>query len=174
MDLGIVQLATDSDGNLHGEAVEKVRRRRHEARRSYQKTGTKSAKRRLKKLARKEANFRRNENHVISKALVALAKDTARGIGLEDLTHIRERTTVRRKDRAKHSGWAFAQLQAFVTYKAKLAGVPVVIVDARNTSRLQQVRPSRQGESEEPVRVRLRPMRFLRECRPKCRSDDPR
>ena len=48
---------------------------------------------------------------------------------------IRERTTVRAKDRAQHSGWAFAQLRAFVCYKAKLAGVPVVFVDARNTSR---------------------------------------
>jgi putative transposase len=136
VDLGIVQLATDSDGNAYsGEAVEKVRRRRHEARRSYQKTGTRSARRRLKKLARREADFRRSHNHVISKALVTLAKDTARGIGLEGLSGIRERITVRRKDRAKHSGWAFAQLQAFVSYKGKLAGVPVVFVDARYTSR---------------------------------------
>lgn len=136
IDLGIVNLATDSDGHAHtGEAVEKVRRRRHEARRSFQRTGTKSARRRLKKMARREVNFRKDHNHVISKALVQSAKDTGRGIGLEDLTHIRERTTVRKKDRAKHSGWAFAQLQAFVTYKAKLAGIPVVIVDARDTSR---------------------------------------
>ena len=136
IDLGIVNLATDSDGNTSsGEAVEKVRRRRHESRRSYQKTGTKSARRRLKRLARREANYRRNENHRIANALVGLAKDTGRGIGLEDLRHIRLRTTVRVRDRAKHSGWAFAQLQAFVAYKAGLAGVPVVFVDARNTSR---------------------------------------
>src|SRR5262249_3936827 len=118
-----------------GDVVERVRRRRHRSRRSYQRTGTKSAKPRLKRLARREANYRRNENHRIAKELVRLAKDTGRGIGLEDLKHIRERTTVRAKDRAKHSGWAFAQLQCFVCYKAKLAGVPVVFVDARNTSR---------------------------------------
>jgi IS605 OrfB family transposase len=136
VDLGIVNLATDSDGTAYtGEAVEKVRLRRHESRRSYQKTGTRSAKRRLQRLARREANFRRNENHRIANTLVKLAKDTGRGIGLEDLKHIRDRTTVRAKDRAKHSGWAFAQLQAFVSYKAELAGVPVVFVDARNTSR---------------------------------------
>src|SRR5205823_4192586 len=90
---------------------------------------------RLRKLARKEANFRRNENHRIANELVSLAKDTDRGIGLEDLTHIRDRTTVRAKDRARHSGWAFGQLQAFVTYKAGLVGIPVLTVDARNTSR---------------------------------------
>lgn len=136
VDLGIAQIAVDSDSHSYsGEPVEKVRRRCHEARRSFQKTGTKSAKRRLKKLARHEANFRRNQNHIISKKLVQLAKDTNRGIGLENLVGIRDRTTVRRKDRGKHSGWSFAQLQSFVTYKAQLAGVPVVIVDARNTSR---------------------------------------
>ncbi len=136
VDLGIVNLATDSDGNTYsGDALEKVRRRRHESRRSYQKTGTKSAKRRLKKMARREANFRRNENHRISNELVRLAKGTDRGIALEDLKGIRERTTVRARDRAKHSGWAFAQLQAFVCYKAKRAGIPVAFVDARNTSR---------------------------------------
>jgi putative transposase len=136
VDLGIVNLATDSDGNVYsGEAVEKVRRRRHESRRSYQKTGTKSAKRRLKRLSRREANYRRNENHRIANELVRLAKDTDRGIALEDLGGIRERTSVRAKDRARHSGWGFAQLQGFVRYKARRAGVPVVFVDARDTSR---------------------------------------
>jgi len=136
VDLGIVNLATDSDGNVYsGEAVERVRRRMHCARRSYQRTGTKNAKRRLKRLARREANYRKNENHRIAKDLVRLAKDTERGIALEDLTHIRERITVRRKDRARHSVWAFAQLRAFVEYKARLAGVFLITVDPRNTSR---------------------------------------
>jgi IS605 OrfB family transposase len=136
VDLGIVNLAVDSDGNVYtGEPVEKVRRRCHGVRRSYQKTGTRNAKRRLQKLARREANFRRNENHRISNAIVSEAKDTGRGIALEDLKGIRGRTTVRANDRARHSGWAFAQLQAFVSYKAERAGVPVVFVDARGTSR---------------------------------------
>lgn len=136
VDLGIVNLAVDSDGKTYtGEKVEKVRRRRHDARRTFQATGTRSAKRRLKRLSRREANFRKDHNHCISKALVQKAKDTGRGIGLEDLTHIRDRTTVRKKDRARHSGWGFAQFQDFVGYKAKLAGIPVLKVDARNTSR---------------------------------------
>ena len=33
------------------------------------------------------------------------------------------------------SGWAFHQLRAFIEYKAELAGIPVVKVDPRNTSR---------------------------------------
>jgi IS605 OrfB family transposase len=136
IDLGIVDLARDSDGGKHtGEAVEKVRRRHHRNRMRAQRKGTKGAKKRLGRLARREARFRRHENHVISKQLVAMAKGTDRGIGLEDLSGIRERTTVKAGQRARHSGWAFFQLRSFVAYKAKQAGVPVVLVDPRNTSR---------------------------------------
>jgi putative transposase len=136
VDLGIVNLATDSDGNTYsGEKVEEVRRRHHRNRMRAQRKGTKGAKKRLKRLARRESDFRRHENHVVSKAIVARAKDTDRGIALENLEHIRERTTVRARQRSRHSGWAFFQLRAFVEYKARLAGVPVIAVDPRNTSR---------------------------------------
>jgi putative transposase len=136
VDLGIVNLAVSSDGTeASGEGVQAVRTRLHALRRRLQAHGGKNAKRHLVRLRGKEARFRRNENHRISKQLVGRAKDTNRGIGLENLKHIRSRTTVRRADRAKHSGWAFWQLHAFVTYKAKVAGVPVEVVDPRNSSR---------------------------------------
>jgi putative transposase len=137
VDLGIVNIATDSDGEIFsGEATEKVRRRHHRNRKGLQGKGTRGAKKRLKKLSGREANFRRHTNHVISKTIVSKAKDTDRGIALEDLNGIRDRTTVRAKDRARHSGWSFSQLRLFVEYKAQLAGVPVVAVDPRNTSRM--------------------------------------
>ena len=171
VDLGIVNLATDSDGNTYsGGAVEETRRRRHTSRRSYQKTGTRSAKRRLKRMARREANYRRNENHRIANGIVRQAKGTERGIAMEDLSGIRERTTVRAKERARHSGWAFAQLQGFVVYKAKLAGVPVVLVDGpRHQPDMLRLRPLREGQPEEPRRVRLQALRILRGCRPERR-----
>lgn len=75
------------------------------------------------------------ENHRIFKTIVASAKGTGRGIVLEDLKGIRDRTTVRRKQRNRHSGWSFFQLRSFMEYKAALAGVPVLIVDPRNTSK---------------------------------------
>ena len=34
-----------------------------------------------------------------------------------------------------HSGWAFFQLRAFLSYKAAIAGVKLVAVDPHNTSR---------------------------------------
>jgi putative transposase len=136
VDLGIVRLAVSSDGDeASGQEVESVRHRMHSLRRRLQRHGGKNAKRHLVKLRRKEARFRRNENHRISKELVSRAKDTGRGIGLEDLKGIRDRTTVRRADRARHSGWGFWQLVAFILYKARLVGVAVEIVDPRNSSR---------------------------------------
>lgn len=136
VDMGIVNLAVDSDGEVHsGEQVEKVRRRFAKTRKNLQRKGTKSSKRILQRIRRREARFRAHQNHVISKRLVAVAKGTTRGIALEDLKHIRLRVTVGRRQRAKHSGWAFFQLRAFIEYKARQEGIPVVAVDPRNTSR---------------------------------------
>lgn len=136
VDLGIVNIAADSDGRTYsGTQVEAARQRYHRLRQRLQRVNTKGGRKKLKRLAGREARFRRHENHCISKSLVTTCKDTARGVALENLRGIHERTTVRRADRAKHAGWAFAQLRAFVTYKGRLAGIPVVTVDARNTSR---------------------------------------
>jgi IS605 OrfB family transposase len=136
VDLGIVNLAVDSTGEVFtGTKVEEVRQFYARRRAKLNRVGSKSARRRLRKIRRRESNFRRTENHRIAKRIVAKAKATAAVIVLEDLRHIRERVTVGGRQRAKHSGWAFGQLQAFVQYKATLAGVPVVFVNPWNTSR---------------------------------------
>ncbi|GAA3552612.1 hypothetical protein GCM10022419_036210 [Nonomuraea rosea] len=136
VDLGIVNLATDSHGTAYsGRAVRAVRFRNRTLRARLQRKGTKSAKRLLKKRRRAEARFARNTNHVISKRLVGKAKDTRTGIALEDLGGIRERVTVTKAQRADLHAWSFRQLRTFVTYKAALAGVHVRLVDPRNTSR---------------------------------------
>lgn len=137
IDLGLAKIATDSDGNIHsGAGVEKVRRRHNLQRKRLQKRNTKGAKKKLKRIAGKEARFRRHENHCISKTIVETAKGTGRGIAVEDLSGIRERLPAwGREARNRLSGWSFGQLIAFLTYKATLAGVPIVKVDPRNTSR---------------------------------------
>lgn len=138
VDLGIVNIATTSDGETFtGEAIEHIRQRHHRNRQRFQKRGTRGAKKRLRKLAGRESRFRRHQNHVISKALVATAKGTDRGLALEELKGIRNRTEkqLRRPQRARHAGWAFFQLRAFIEYKAKLAALLVVLVDPRNSSR---------------------------------------
>jgi putative transposase len=136
VDLGITNLATDSDGVVHsGEAIERCRTRYERRRAVLQALGTRPSRRRLRKTSGREARFRRDQNHVISKQLVGKAQGTKRQIALEDLKGITARITVRRSQRSRHKGWAFFQLREFITYKAKLAGVPLVIVDPRNTSR---------------------------------------
>ena len=83
----------------------------------------------------KEAAFRRDTNHVISKRLVEKAEGTGKAIAIEDLEGIGDRTTARKADRSRLKGWAFYQLRRFIAYKAALAGVPVIAVDPRDTSR---------------------------------------
>jgi putative transposase len=138
VDLGIINLATDSEGEtFSGEAVEQNRKRHQALRQRLQKHGTQSAKKHLKKLAGKEARFKRNTNHVISKRIVHKAKTTHQALAIEELRHIRQRTerTVRHSQRARQSSWTFGQLRHFLSYKATLAGVPLHTVDPRNTSR---------------------------------------
>jgi putative transposase len=137
VDLGIARLATDSDGTAHsGDGVEKIRRKHNLQRKRLQKRNSKGAKKKLKRVAKKEARFRNHTSHVISKRIVDTAKRTGRGISLENLQGIRERVKARGSDaRNRLSGWGFTQLGGFIQYKAARAGVPVVFVDPRNTSR---------------------------------------
>ena len=72
---------------------------------------------------------------MISKRIVSKAKGTNRLVALENLKGIRSRTTVRHEQRDKHSKWAFGELRKFIEYKAKREGIPLVLVDPRNTSR---------------------------------------
>jgi putative transposase len=136
VDMGIVEIACDSDGRSYsGSTLNKVRHRNRAIRRKLQRKGTKSARRLLNKRSRREANFARNTNHVVSKSIVQTAKRTNRAIAVENLDGIRVRIRARRRQRTTLHSWAFAQLGQFLGYKAKLAGVPLVRIDPRNTSR---------------------------------------
>lgn len=136
VDLGIVNLATDSTGeSFTGAKVHEVRNRYQKRRQTLQKVGTRSAKRRLKKMSGREKRFQRGTNHRIAKSLVKKAVVSRKALALEDLTGIRERVTVRRENRYERHCWAFYQLRLFIAYKAAWAGVEVKFVDPRNTSR---------------------------------------
>jgi putative transposase len=151
VDLGVQNIAVTSDRPLARElmttygsdaadgaagrgSVKDRRTRNRELRQKLQKKNTKSAKRLLRKRARTEARFASDVNHQISKRIVAEAERTGRGIAVEELTGIRERVRLRKPQRATHASWAFAQLGAFLTYKAARAGVPFVQVDPAYTS----------------------------------------
>ncbi len=146
VDFGIVNIAVTSDGQpFSGQDVEAVRLKNFDQRQLLQHKSSKqtqSGKRPrhihelLKRLAGREKNFRKHENHVISKNLVNCAKDTNRGIAIENLKGIKSRigNRFRKSQRAKISGWSFFQLREFITYKAKLNGVDIITVDPKYTS----------------------------------------
>jgi len=136
VDVGIVNIATTSDGqNFSGTSLNALRRRAVELRQRLQSKGTKSAKRLLRKRRVKESRFSIHVNHCISKQIVATAERTSRGIALENLDGIRSRIRASRSQRRVLHSWAFADLQTKIAYKAKRVGVSVCYVDPRNTSR---------------------------------------
>ena len=136
IDFGIVNIATDSLGNQYsGSNIESYREHMAKRKAILQRVGTKAAKRRLQQLKGKQQRFQKHENHCISKKIVSTAERSRLGIALEDLTHIRARVKARKEQRKRLHNWGFGQLRDFVTYKAKQAGIPVTIIDARNTSR---------------------------------------
>jgi putative transposase len=136
VDLGIVNIAADSTGKVYsGKAITRVRCTYAHRRRNLQRKGTRSATRKLVKIKGRQARFQKDINHGISKVIVRDAQRTASAIALEDLGGIRERVTARRHQRARLSNWAFAQLRTFIGYKAARHGIPILLVDPRNTSR---------------------------------------
>jgi putative transposase len=136
VDLGIVNIATTSDGTIHaGRQLNRYRKRQLALRAKLQKKGTTSAKRVLKRQRRKESRKATETNHIISKRIVTEAERTGRGIGMEDLAGIRQRARLRKPQRVALHSWPFAQLGCFVAYKARRAGVPVLFVDPAYTSR---------------------------------------
>lgn len=169
VDLGLAEIAVTNDGERHsGKQVEAKRRQSGRARKTYQQRGTRSARRRLRKLSGRQARFQRNENHRISKAIVTKAKALGVGIALEDLSGIRSRVekTAGRDLRRRLGNWGFYQLRAFVEYKAKLAGIPVVLVDPRYTSQ----RCSECGHTEKSNR-KSQSQFVCKQCGHSCNAD---
>lgn len=155
VDLGIVQLASDSEGNAYtGAECMALRRRVKKHRANLQKRGTKKAIRRLQKQSRRQSRYSTWLNHTISKKIVQSARQSRKAIAMENLEGIRERASaVRRELRWQIGNWSFAQLQGLVSYKAKLQGVPVFFVPAPYTSQTCSVcghceRANRRSQSD--------------------------
>ncbi len=135
VDLGIVTIASDSDGvQYSGAKVLGLRARYAHMRRKLQKKGTSSARKLRRKRSKREHRFQADVNHVISKAIVQRAASSSRAVALEDLTHLRTRVRLHRSQRRTHSSWSYADLRAKIAYKGAMHGVVVVAVDPRYTS----------------------------------------
>src|SRR5262249_21999866 len=81
VDLGIKNIAVDSDGNHYaGGKLRWMRKRARRVRRRLQKLGTRGARRLLVKRRRKEQRRAAHVNHCIAKQIVAGAQGTGRGV----------------------------------------------------------------------------------------------
>ena len=136
VDLGIVNVAADSEGTVYsGEPVKKVRRKYRRLRQLLQPKKTRSARKHLAKVRCKESRFVKNENHRISKALVQNALARQKALAIEILSGIRQRGNgLNRTFRTALNSWAFHQLKQFLAYKSKRAGVTLIEVDPRYSS----------------------------------------
>jgi len=145
VDFGRTDIAHTSDGdNWNGQQLSRVRDHYSRLRAVLQRKaskGTRSSRRRcrelLQRLSGKERRFQVWVNHRISKAIVSRAKATHSAIALEDLTGIRERVNQQPRSKAERrraNSWAFYQLRQFLEYKARVAGVSLVLVPPAYTS----------------------------------------
>jgi putative transposase len=136
VDLGLSRPAVTSTNRFLGKRAWKaIEGRLFKRKRTLQKKGSRSAKRHLRKVRRKQARFRRDCDHRLSKQIVG-SVEPGGTIVLENLQDIRRRVKLRRKTETKrriHS-WSFAQLKGFIAYKAEEQGCTVVAVDPRHTS----------------------------------------
>lgn len=137
VDFGLVSIATLSNGKeFNSKKLQDYREKRQKVRSSVQSKRTRGSKKLLKRLSGRERNTASIINHTIAKQIVHHAKEENKGIALEDLKGIRFSSLKKgKKFRTRVGKWSFNQLRQYISYKAILNGVPMVLVNPRYTSK---------------------------------------
>ncbi|GGI15450.1 transposase [Galliscardovia ingluviei] len=139
IDMGLRFLATayDSDGHttfFSGKEVSNKRAHYKTLRAQLQKKGTRSARRKLQAIGKRENRWMRDINHQVSQALISQQAEPTLFV-LENLTGIRQATQkVRKRDRYVQVSWAYYQLRTMIEYKAKQHGHTCIAIDPKYTS----------------------------------------
>jgi putative transposase len=134
IDRGINKIAVTSEKQFfNGSQIKRITDKYEKLKSNLQSKGTKSAKRHLKKLSKKVNRFRRDVNHCIVKQIVE-SVDSGSTIILENLTGIRQKVRLRKKQRTELHKWNFYQFEQFLKYKAEEKGIQIEYVSARYTS----------------------------------------
>jgi IS605 OrfB family transposase len=136
VDVGENNLAATSTGKVGGGGELRHKRDQYLAlRRRLQSNGSQSAKQRLRQVSGRERRRVAHINHETSKQIVAEAlRCGVSKIVMKDLRHIRSRIQAGQRVKARLHRWAFRQLQTFIEYKAKAAGIAVEYVNPAYTS----------------------------------------
>lgn len=137
VDLGIVRLAVaktpDGVKVWNGKPIRHRREHFASLRRRYQRHRRTD---RVRAMRGKESRWMRDVNHKLSRELVDIAaRHPNPVIALESLDGIRDRVRGSRRFNRMVASWAFRQLRDFIEYKAAKAGVRVVYVNPKRTSR---------------------------------------
>lgn len=140
IDLGIKRIAATSEGKIYQDkehlkrkrAVRFLKRQLNSISRTKK---SKSAKRKLKKIRRKEVNQTKNFVHHLSKKILTDTK--ANVIVIEDLSQIKAKKGKKKyQNMNKISQVPFFQIKQFLTYKAPLYGKRVEVIDPSYTSQI--------------------------------------
>lgn len=146
IDLGCRVPAATSEGNLYiDKKFNAEKRRLRYLKRQLQSAaakGSKSAKRHLKKLRRKEANKNKNFSHNLSKRIIEDTK--ADTLVLENLKSIKVKKH-KYQNKNRISQVPLYQLRQFLTYKALLAEKTVIEVCPSYTSQIDSQTGERDG-----------------------------
>ncbi len=124
IDRGINNVAvTSANQFFNSKGINNVRGKYAYLRKQLQSKGTRSAKRKMKRLSGRERRFKADVNHCIAKEIV---NSPYGAFVLEDLTSIREKNQCRRRGGKRSrqrnrmlGSWAFLQLEQFIEYKAE-------------------------------------------------------
>lgn len=132
VDLGVENLAVTSTAEfLSGQKLDHQRRQFEKRRGRLQQVGTRSSRRTLKSVGKREERYLRDYIHRVAKDIVAEArKYDCTTIAFEDLTDI-HRTI---PEANWFHLWAYRRLIQYVAYKAEDRGIETVQVDSAYTS----------------------------------------
>lgn len=131
LDRGINNIVVGSNNKFHSsKKLRKIKGNYQHKKSELQSKGTKSAKKKLVSIRRKENRFVRDVNHCLSKQLVNSGFGT---IALEKL-NIKTEKKLGKSFNRKLGNWSWNMLEQFLVYKALIAGVQIKYVSPRYTS----------------------------------------
>jgi len=142
VDLGIRRVATCSDGRIIiDKKFNKDKRKLRYLKRCLQSKGTKSARKHLKKLRRKERNKNKNQTHLVANTIL---KTKANVIALENLKGIKAKKH-KKQNKNGISQVPIFELRRVLTYKAENMGKHICLVSPAYTSQIDSVTGLREG-----------------------------
>lgn len=131
IDRGVNNILVCSNNQFfNSKYLKKIKGKYQHLKQMLQKKGTKSAKRKLKKISGKETRFVSDTNHRLSKLL---AESDFKVFVLENLKDMKRKNNGRKFNK-KLGGWSFKQFENYLTYKLEEKNKLLILVNPKYTS----------------------------------------